>query len=110
MLRAKIKLENKNEVLNSYTFAIVGGLSVVFTNLQLTKVSENETKIFLNAQLRQGNTIAQNELIDKFFSVFSSVLSGENKDIELPSSGTNNNGCLIFIIFGVGFILCKIFV
>jgi hypothetical protein len=95
------KIDNKNEVFNSYTMAFVGGVTVVRPTIQLKKVSDTETNIFMNCILREGNTTSQNELLDKYFNLLGSFLSGDEEKIkELETKA--KSGCMGIILIGFG--------
>jgi hypothetical protein len=95
------KIENKNDVFNSYTFAMVGGINVVRPTIQLKKVSDTETNIFMNCILREGNTISQNELLDKYFNILSVYLTNDEEKIK-ELSLKSNKGCFGIILIGFG--------
>jgi hypothetical protein len=95
------KIDNKNDVFNSYTMAFVGGVTVVRPTIQLKKVSETETNVFMNCILREGNTTSQNELLDKYFNLLGSFLSGDEEKIkELETKA--KSGCMGIILIGFG--------
>ncbi|MHA8108106.1 hypothetical protein [Aquirufa sp. A-Brett2-W8] len=95
------KIDNKNDVFNSYTMAFVGGVTVVRPTIQLKKVSDTETNIFMNCILREGNTTSQNELLDKYFNLLGSFLSGDEEKIkELETKA--KSGCMGIILIGFG--------
>lgn len=94
------KIDNKNDVFNSYTMAFVGGVTVVRPTIQLKKVSDTETNIFMNCILREGNTTSQNELLDKYFNLLGSFLSGDEEKIkELETKA--QSGCMGIILIGL---------
>lgn len=95
------KIDNKNDVFNSYTMAFVGGVTVVRPTIQLKKVSDTETNVFMNCILREGNTTSQNELLDKYFNLLGSFLSGDEEKIkELETKA--KSGCMGIILIGFG--------
>ena len=102
------KIENKNDVFNSYTFAMVGGINVVRPTIQLKKVSDTETNIFMNCILREGNTISQNELLDKYFNILSVYLSGDEEKIK-ELSLKSKSGCFGIILIGFGLFTSTIY-
>jgi|688.fasta_scaffold72894_6 hypothetical protein len=95
------KIENKNDVFNSYTMAFVGGITVVRPTIQLKKVSDTETNIFMNCILREGNTISQNELLDKYFNLLGSYLAGDEETIK-QLDAQSKKGCMGIILIGFG--------
>jgi hypothetical protein len=66
------KIENKNDVFNSYTMAFVG-----------------------------GNTISQNELLDKYFNLLGSYLAGDEETIK-QLDAQSKKGCMGIILIGFG--------
>jgi hypothetical protein len=102
------KIDNKNDVFNSYTMAFVGGVTVVRPTIQLKKVSDTETNIFMNCILREGNTTSQNELLDKYFNLLGSFLSGDEEKIkELETKA--KSGCMGIILIGFGLFTSAIY-
>lgn len=102
------KIDNKNDVFNSYTMAFVGGITVVRPTIQLKKVSDIETNIFMNCVLKEGNTISQNELLDKYFNLLGSFLSGDEEKIkELETKA--KSGCMGIILIGFGLFTSAIY-
>lgn len=96
----KLKIKNKNDVFNSYSMEMVDGLTIVRPTIQLKKISDTETNIFMNCVLREGNMISQNELLDKYFNLLSNYLSGDEEAIKLHEI-QSNKGCMILIGFGL---------
>jgi hypothetical protein len=98
--QSSYKIENKNEIFNSYTFLLVGGLTVLHPSIQLKKISENETNLILTDNIREGNTISSNEVLDKFFALLGRSLSGEELTQELVAK--EKAGCFTLLIGLVG--------
>ncbi len=80
--KKSFKIENKNDVFNSYTMSMVSGLSVVRPTIQLKKVSETETNVFMNCILREGNTISQNEVLDEYFNLLGMFLTTDDEGVK----------------------------
>jgi hypothetical protein len=99
--KASYKIENKNDVFNSYTLLLIGGLTVLHPSIQLKKISDNETNLILTDNIREGNTISSNEVMDKFFALLSRSLSGEELTMEVIAK--EKAGCFTIIIWIVGF-------
>lgn len=93
-------IKSKNDAFNSYTMTMVGGLTVVNPQIQLKKVSEQETNLVLTCNFKNGNTIASTEIIDKFFVLVGKSLTGENIDKETIAK--EKAGCFTIIIGIVG--------
>lgn len=98
--KGSYKVENKNDVFNSYTLLLIGGLTVLHPTIQLKKISDNETNIVLSDNIREGNTISSNEVMDKFFALIGRSLSGEELTEEVI--GKEKAGCFTTIIWMVG--------
>jgi hypothetical protein len=89
-------VKNKNDVFNSYTLTLVGGLIILNPNFQLKKISENETNLVITCNFREGNTISSNEVLDKFFNLVGMSLAGETIDENVVKG--NKAGCFTIII------------
>ena len=102
------KIDSKNDVFNSYTMAMVSGLTVVRPTIQLKKISDNETNVFMNCILREGNTISQNELLDKYFNLLGSYLAGDEETIKQLEVKAKS-GCMGIILIGFGLFTSTIY-
>ena len=96
--KSKYQIENKDDILNSFSMALIGGLAVIVpVTIQLKKVSDTETQIIL-ASTRATNSANQaNDIVDKFLGLVSKVLSGE--DITQPAGAESKSGCFGVIAF-----------
>lgn len=97
----RLKIKNKNDVFNSYSMEMVDGLTIVRPTIQLKKISDLETNVFMNCVLREGNMISQNELLDNYFNLLSTYLSGDEEAIKLHEV-QSNKGCVGIILIGFG--------
>jgi hypothetical protein len=97
----RLKIKNKNDVFNSYSMEMVDGLTIVRPTIQLKKISDLETNVFMNCVLREGNMISQNELLDNYFNLLSTYLSGDEEAIKLHEV-QSNKGCFVIILIGFG--------
>jgi hypothetical protein len=97
----RLKIKNKNDVFNSYSMEMVDGLTIVRPTIQLKKISDLETNVFMNCVLREGNMISQNELLDNYFNLLSTYLSGDEEAIKLHEV-QSNKGCFGIILIGFG--------
>jgi hypothetical protein len=95
------KIENKNDVFNTYTMTLIGGITIINPNIQLKKISDTGTNLVVTCNFREGNTISSNEILDKFFNLVGMSLSGVTIDEKLIKE--NKSGCFTIIIGLVGF-------
>jgi len=98
-------IKSKNEAFNSYSMTLVGGVTVVMPQIQLKKISDDETNLVLTCTLGHGSASAPmtaNEIIDKFFMLVGKSLSGE--EINEKVIAKEKAGCFtIFIgLTGIG--------
>jgi hypothetical protein len=94
--KATFTINNKNDIFNTYTMTLVGGITVISPNIQLKKISDTETNLVITCNYREGNTISSNEVLDKFFNLVGMSLSGETIDEKLIAD--NKAGCFTIII------------
>lgn len=104
------QIENRDDVMNTFSIALVGGLAVIVpVTLQLKKVSDNETQIVLTSNKATNSGNQANSIVDKFMGLISKALSGDVLDEKSASKG--KSGCfgatllLGGIIIGVFFLL-----
>jgi hypothetical protein len=98
------QIEKRDDVMNTYSIALIGGLAVVVpANIQLKKIDDRETQIVLttNRATNMGNQA--NDIVDKFLGKVSKALSGESIDEKVVTSG--KAGCfgviVLMLILGV---------
>ncbi len=96
------KLENKNDIFNSYTFLFVAGITVLHPNIQLKKISEKETNLVLTDNIRNGNTISSNEIFDKFFVLLGRALSGEELSKKIINKEKAGCFTVLIALLGIG--------
>lgn len=87
--KGKVMLKNDNDVMNTFSLHVMGGMLVfVPMNIQLKKISDNETNLLLNTTKSTNTPNQSNEIIDKFLDNLSKALTGELKETEAnPKSG-----------------------
>ena len=92
----KYPLTSKNDAFNSYSVNVFFGLMhTIPVSIQLTKISDAETKVMLSGVLSpyiQNLHIAANEAIDKYANLLGKTLTGEH--VNNPA----NKGCATMII------------
>ena len=87
------QIKDKNDIMNTYTIWLLGGMMVqVPITLQLKKITENETQLFINTTKITTNANQSNQIIDKFLGVVSKALSGEV--INEESVAKSKGGCM----------------
>jgi len=87
------QIKDKNDVMNSYTIWLLGGVMVQTpVSIQLKKISDTETSILLNTTKPTTNPNQSNNTIDSFLGLVSKSLSGEVITEESVSKG--KSGCL----------------
>ena len=92
-------IKTKNDVFNSYSMSMVAGITVIFPEIQLKKISDTETNLLVNFSVNHKPIIA-NEILDKFFILVGKSLSGETIDEEIVAKG--KSGCFTVIIGFIG--------
>ncbi|MFN3299395.1 MAG: hypothetical protein ACK41Z_04300 [Sediminibacterium sp.] len=91
--KAKYQIEKKDDNLNYYSIALIGGLAVIVpVNITLKKISETETQITISSEKATYSGNQANDIVDKFLSKISASLSGE--EINETSNSSSNKGCL----------------
>jgi hypothetical protein len=86
-------IKDKNDVMNSYTIWLLGGVMVQTpVSIQLKKISDTETSILLNTTKPTTNPNQSNNTIDSFLGLVSKSLSGEVISEDSVSKG--KGGCL----------------
>jgi hypothetical protein len=76
--KTKYQLKEKNDVLNSYSIVLFDGFSIIIPlNIQLKKVSDNETEIKIVSDKATNQAYGAGQLLDKFLATLSKSLSGE---------------------------------
>ena len=72
------QIKNKNEIMNTYTIWLLGGMMVqVPISVQLKKITENETQLIINTTKATNNANQSNQILDKYLNILSQALSGE---------------------------------
>jgi hypothetical protein len=86
--KGKVMLKNENDVMNTFSLQVMGGMLVfVPMNIQLKKISDNETNLLLNTTKSTNTPNQSNEIIDKFLDNLSKALTGELKETEANPKG-----------------------
>jgi hypothetical protein len=91
---ARCQIEGKDDILNTYSLALIGGLAVIVpVTVQLKKISESETQILLSSTRATNNANQANEIVDNFIGLVSKALSGA--PIEALKG---NSGCMVALV------------
>ncbi|MFN5249415.1 MAG: hypothetical protein ACK5DE_00060 [Bacteroidota bacterium] len=101
--KSTYQLSNKNDVFNTYTINLIGGIELVAINLQLKKISDTETQVILNSAEKirnSGHEIHVNKIIDGFLNLVAKGLNGETITAEMVASG--KAGCMVGALMIVG--------
>jgi hypothetical protein len=94
----KVMLKNENDLMNTFTLQLLGGLLVfVPITIQLKQISEKETNFSLVTTSTSNTPNQSNEIIDNFLNNISKVLSGDVSDL------SNKKGCVILLPFLIPF-------
>ena len=102
--KAKCQIEKKDDVMNSFSIALIGGLAVIVpVTIQLKKLSDTETQIVLTSNRATNSGNQANDIVDNFLGLVSKALSGE--DITQATATGSNSGCLGVIAILVGLVV-----
>ncbi len=95
------QIKSKDDVMNTYDMALVGGFAVVVpVKIQLKKVSDTQTQIVLVSNKATDSGNQANTIVDKFMSLVSKALSGE--EITEASVSKGKSGCFGVVLFLIG--------
>jgi hypothetical protein len=76
--KAFYQIKNKNEIMNTYSISLIGGMMVIVPiSVQLKKITENETQLIINTTKATNNANQSNQILDKYLNILSQALSGE---------------------------------
>lgn len=96
--RASYQIKEKNDIMNTYTISLVGGLALIVPcSIQLKKITDEETSIILECNKVNKTPNQYNEIVDKFLNLVSKSLSGEIINENVVAQ--NKSGCLGLFIF-----------
>lgn len=99
------QIKSKNEAFNSYSFSFVKMLSVLPVNIQLIKISDEQTRIDLSAT--PGQSLSRtptftNGMLDTFLDLVSKVITGQiiykPKIITQSDKNKSTFGATLFLI------------
>jgi hypothetical protein len=97
--KAKCQIEGRNDVMNTFNIALIGGFAVVVPiTLQLKKVSDNETQIILTSNKATNSGNQANDIVDAFLEKVSKALSGSLEGVE----SNKKAGCLGALVLLLG--------
>jgi hypothetical protein len=97
--KAKCQIEGRDDVMNTFKIALIGGLAVIVPiTLQLKKVSDTETQIVLTSNKATNTGNQANNIADAFLGKVSQALSGTLDEAEAKSK----SGCLGIALFLLG--------
>jgi hypothetical protein len=97
--KAKCQIEGRDDVMNTFKIALIGGLAVIVPiTLQLKKVSDTETQIVLTSNKATNTGNQANNIADAFLGKVSQALSGTLDEAEAKSK----SGCLGIGLFLLG--------
>jgi hypothetical protein len=97
--KAKCQIEGRNDVMNTFNIALIGGFAVVVPiTLQLKKVSDNETQIILTSNKATNSGNQANDIVDAFLEKVSKALSGSLEEVE----SNKKAGCLGALVLLLG--------
>ena len=94
----KVMLKNENDLMNTFSLQLMGGLLVfVPITIQLKQISENETNFNLVTTSSTNTPYQSNEIIDNFLNKISKVLSGDVSEMSAKK------GCIVLLPFLIPF-------
>jgi hypothetical protein len=98
--KASYPIKEKDDIMNTYDMSLIGGFVVVHIKIQLKKVSDTQTEIVLVSNKATNSANQENDIVDKFMSLMSKALAGEEINESVVSKG--KAGCLGLLIFLIG--------
>ena len=104
--KGKIMLKNENDLMNTFSIQLLGGMMVfVPISIQLQKISDEETSIHLVTTKSTNTPNQSNEIIDNFLDIISKYLKGElilSKKQPVNGKGGCAGVFIAIIVFVVG--------
>lgn len=92
-------LKEKNDVFNTYRFAITKNLMVEYLSITLNKIDDENTKAVFQMAPPPGSvrpdTGLMAQMMETFLTLLSQALKGEDVTTQLVSK---SNGCMVFFI------------
>lgn len=92
--KTKYVMKSKNDLMNSFSLNLVGGLVVVPVTIQLKKITDSQTQITLVSEKITQSPNQTKEIVDNYLGFISKSLSGETLD----EKTIRGKGCMVFLI------------